>query len=361
MLQISDWLRIWQNDYILKNFSLYHYRKMENINQIIWEMKKENKKSDPKLLNKFLWVMVGGAVWDALWAPFEFLRMGEFEREDGEYHDDGKFQEWERTDDTAMALLLADSLIRCKWFDIEDQMRNYYKWHKTWYMWLRDYPEWEWIQISKMMYFYEMYLNGKFTDKPWGTDLSWEYMDGNGSLMRIWPVPLFYFKEPEEALFYAWESSKSTHYTDLCIDSCIYYTWLILWAMNWVSKKELLTPYYSPIKDYWKNRKIADILKPIVEWSYKEKDSYEIKPSGYVVETLETALWWFYKAEDFKDWMELVINLWWDADTTACIYWYLAWAYYGYDKIPQSRRDWLVQWDRIERIAKKLYDNNFSK
>ena len=157
MLQISDWLRIWQNDYILKNFSLYHYQKMGNINQIIWEMKKENKRSDPKLLNKFLWVMIGGAVWDALWAPFEFLRMGEFEREDGEYHDDGKFQEWERTDDTAMALLLADSLIRCKWFDIEDQLKNYYKWHKTWYMWLRDYPEWEWIQISKMMYFYEQY------------------------------------------------------------------------------------------------------------------------------------------------------------------------------------------------------------
>ena len=75
--------------------NLYHIicQKMENINQIIWEMKKENKKSDPKILNKFLWVMVGGAVWDALWAPFEFLRMGEFEREDGEYHDDGRFQE----------------------------------------------------------------------------------------------------------------------------------------------------------------------------------------------------------------------------------------------------------------------------
>lgn len=334
---------------------------MENINQIIWEMKKENKKSDPKLLNKFLWVMVGWAVWDALWAPFEFLRMGEFEREDGEYHDDGRFQEWERTDDTAMALLLADSLIRCKWFDIEDQLKNYYKWHKTWYMWLRPYPEWEWMQVSKMMYFYEMYLNGKFRDKPWETDLSWEYMDWNWSLMRIWPVPLFYFNEPEKALFYAWESSKSTHHTDLCINSCIYYTWLILWAMNWTSKDKLLTPYYSPIKDYWGNHKIADILKPIIEWSYKEKDRYEIKPNGYVVETLETALWWFYKAENFKDWMDLIINLWWDADTTACIYWYLAWAYYWYDKIPQSRRDWLVQWDRIERIAKKLYDNNFSK
>jgi ADP-ribosylglycohydrolase len=226
-------------------------------------------------------------------------------------------------------------------------------------MGLRDFPEWEGIQISKMMYYYEMYKNDAFTDKPRETDLSWEHMDWNGSLMKIWPVPLYYYSDPEKALYYAWESSKATHHTDLCIGSCMYYAWLIIWAMNWASKKELLSPYYSPVKDYWKDHKVPDALKPIFEWYYAWKEREELKPSGYVVETLETALWWFYKAEDFKDWMELIINLWWDADTTACIYWYLAWAYYWYDRIPQSRRDWLVQWDRIERIAKKLYDNNF--
>ena len=335
---------------------------MEDIGQIIGEMKKDNKKSDPKILDKFLWVMVGGAVWDALWAPVEFLPINDFEWVE-EYttipnHLD--LDEWERTDDTAMALLLADSLIRCDGFDIEDQLRNYYKWHKTWYMGLRPYPEWEWMQVSKMMYFYEMYLNGKFTDKPWETDLSWEYMDWNGSLMRIWPVPLFYYNDSEKALFYAWESSKSTHHTDLCIDSCIYYTWLILWAMNWATKDELLSPYYSPVKDYWKNHKMADTLNPIIEWSYKSKDRYQIKPSGYVVESLEAALWGFYNAESFRDWLENVVNLWMDADTVWCIYWYLAWAYYWYDNIPQSWKEWLVQWDRIERVAKKLYEHNFS-
>ena len=52
---------------------------MEDIGQIIGEMKKDNKKSDPKILDKFLWVMVGGAVWDALWAPVEFLAINDFE------------------------------------------------------------------------------------------------------------------------------------------------------------------------------------------------------------------------------------------------------------------------------------------
>ena len=308
-----------------------------------------------KDLNKFLWVIIWGAIGDALWAPAEFCGIDEFEWIDN-YRAWNWLEAWEWTDDTAMALLLADSLIRKKWFDIEDQLENYLKWHKSWYMWLKPYPEWEWIQISKMMHFFEMYKNWAFTDKPRETDLSWEHMDWNWSLMRIWPVPLFYYNTPEKALYYAGESSKATHHTDLCIDSCIYYTWLIIWAMNWASKKELLAPYYSPVMDYRKNHQIADILKPIVEWSYKMKDRYQINPSWYVVESLETALWWFWMSESFEDWMMKVVNLWGDADTTWCIYWYLAWAYYGYDSIPKRRKDWLIEKDRIEDFTKKLYD-----
>ena len=109
-----------------------------------------------KDLNKFLWVMIWGAMGDALWAPAEFCGIDEFEWIDN-YRAWNWLEAWEWTDDTAMSLLLADSLIRKKWFDIEDQLENYLKWHKSWYMWLRPYPEWEWIQISKMMHFFEMY------------------------------------------------------------------------------------------------------------------------------------------------------------------------------------------------------------
>ena len=119
-----------------------------------------------------------------------------------------------------------------------------------------------------------------------------------------------------------------------------------------------MTPYYSPVKDYRKTHKIADILKPIVEWSYKLKDRYQINPSWYVVETLETALWWFWMSESFEDWLEKVVNLWWDADTTWCIYWYLAWAYYWYDNIPERWKEWLAERDRIEETAKLLYEYN---
>ncbi len=309
-----------------------------------------------KDLNKFLWVMVWWAVWDALWEPIEFLGIDEFDWIEKYYHEDPVTKKpfWERTDDTAMALILADSLIR-KGFDFEDQLDWYFKRHQNWWMGLKDYPAWEGIQISQMLTYYWMYKEWRIIDKPRETDLTWEKMDWNGSLMRIWPIPLYYSQDPEKALYYAWESSKPTHHTQICISACKYYCWLIWWAMNWAMKEELLTPYYSPVKWYRDEHELAPEIIPVIEWSYKSKDRYQINPSWYVVETLETVLRWFHNWESFKDWMEKTVNLWLDADTTWCIYWYLAWAYYGYDTIPQERKNGLVQVEKIKEYAEKLY------
>ncbi len=95
-----------------------------------------------KDLDKFIWVLLGGAIGDALWAPVEFLSRGEFPWVD-EYlsNPEHDHSEWERTDDAAMTLLLAESLIRKKKFDIEDQLTNYLKRWLSGYMGLRDYPQ----------------------------------------------------------------------------------------------------------------------------------------------------------------------------------------------------------------------------
>lgn len=308
-----------------------------------------------KDLNKYLWVMVWWAIWDALWAPVEFFPIDGFEWID-EYHAGEGIRKWERTDDTAMSLLLADSLIRCNWTNLEDQLNNYLKRHETGYMWTQSYPMWEWVQVSRMLFAYEEYLNWELKEKPREKDLSNQLMDWNGSLMRIGPVPLFYYNDPEKALLYAWESSKTTHNTNLCIAACQYRTWLIIWAMNWVSKEDLLAPFYSPIPNYWINNPMPEFLGQVIRWGYKLKGDREIKPEWYVVDTLETCLWWFYKWKSFEDWLEKVVNLWRDSDTTWCIYGYLAGAYYWYNNIPEKRKKWLMQREKIENIAKQLYD-----
>lgn len=313
-----------------------------------------------KDLNKFLWVLLGGAIGDALWAPVEFLSRGEFPWVD-EYlsNPEHDHYEWERTDDTAMTLLLAESLIRKKKFDIEDQLTNYLKRWLSGYMGLRDYPQGMGSQTLKMLQAYLKYrqakARGEKHHKPWEVDLSGCDLDGNGSLMRIGAIPLFYFDNVEEALLYAWESSKSTHNTDICIAACKFYTGLIWAALHWVSKKEILKSDYSPVEWYWEKYPIPKALRSITKGSYKEKTSEELDTIWYVANSLEIALRWFYNAEDFKSGMEMVVNLGGDSDTHACIYGFLAGAYYGYESFPEAWKTGLADKERIIKTAETLF------
>lgn len=267
--------------------------------------------------------------------------------------------EGEWTDDTAMTLLLAESLLKKGGFDLEDQLTNYLKRSLSGYMGLRDYPQGIGNQTYKMLQAYLKYRQarekGEEHHKPWEIDLSGCQLDGNGSLMRIGAIPLFYFDSAEQALFYAGESSKPTHNSDLCIASCQFYTGLIWAALHGVTKQQLLEPNFSPVKGYWQQNPIPQALQAIFAGSYKEKAAEELKTSGYVANSLEIALWGFFHGEDFKSGMEMVVNLGDDSDTHACIYGFLAGAYYGYDSFPEARKEGLAEKERIMHFAQQLY------
>ena len=319
---------------------------------------------DKPKMDKFLWVMFWWAIWDAFWAPVEFIAEWCFEPVDTKEWKIWlmKFWKdfWDRTDDTAMALLLADSLVRSWWSDVVDQLENYLKRKESWHMWLKDYPEWIGKQVRIMLDRYIDYKN-HWWEEPRTKDLSWQMMDWNWSLMRIWPVPLYFYDNAKEALKWASESSITTHNSDLCIDSCIYYTWLIWWAIHGVSKEELMKWFYYPAKWYWEFRDISNDFWRIVNWDFKKKESNQIIPSWYVIDSLETALWWFYHSTCFEDWLKMVVDKWWDADTTACIYWYLAWGYYWYDSIPDYLKQWVSAKDFIRHTAEELYNHEYKE
>ena len=85
------------------------------------------------------------------------------------------------------------------------------------------------------------------------------YSAGNGSLMRLAPVPLFFAGNPRQAIEMAGESSRTTH---ACVDACRYYGGLIVGAVNAASKQELVSDHYCTIKGYWKkNHLIPDCLR----------------------------------------------------------------------------------------------------
>ncbi len=152
---------------------------------------------------------------------------------------------------------------------------------------------------------------------------------GNGSLMRLAPVPLFYVQKPAEAIERSGESSRTTHGAQTALDACRYFGGLIVEAVLGVSKEELLSDRYAPVEEYWQINPLVREIDEIAAGSFKQRKPPEIMGSGYVVKCLEAALWAFYNTNSFREGCLLAVNLGDDADTTGAVFGQLAGAYYG--------------------------------
>jgi ADP-ribosyl-[dinitrogen reductase] hydrolase len=179
--------------------------------------------------------------------------------------------------------------------------------------------------------------------------------------MRLAPVPLFYFQRPLEAIERSGESSRTTHRAASTIDACRYFGGLIAGAILGVSKEELLSDRFSPVKEYWRKNGLVREIDEIAAGSFKRLKPPEIKGSGYVVRCLEAALWAFYSSDSFREGCLLAVNLGDDADTTGAVYGQLAGAYYGEDEIPEDWRRKLAHVELIKSYADHLHRNRFAE
>lgn len=309
----------------------------------------KNKQETSLLLNKYKGSIFGLAIGDALGVPAEFKKVGTFEPIT-DFRDSDWFPlpagHW--SDDTAMTLCLANSLIEEKGFSPKDQMKKYKKWLYEGYCSSTGQS----IGVGQTVL--RTLLNHKDDESPYATIHSTN-SDGNGSLMRIAPIPLFYKNNPIDAMKYAELSSKITHSSVLCSDACKYYSGLIIGALNGISKEELLSKLYSPIKDYWIENKLSKEIEEVAKGSFKEKEPPEIIGSGYVVKSMEASLWAFYNSNSFEEGLLKAVNLGDDADTTGAIYGQLAGAYYGFKNIPERWTKNVSKSRELAKMAKKLF------
>ena len=178
---------------------------------------------------------------------------------------------------------------------------------------------------------------------------------GNGSIMRLAPVPLFYASQLDEALEKSAESSRTTHGAQAAIDACRYLSALLVGAVHGASKEDVLAPFYSPVPNYWQQQPLAPELAEVAAGSFKRRNPPEIRGTGYVVKSLEAALWAFYHSTSFQDGCLLAVNLGEDADTTGAVYGQLAGAFYGESGIPQQWRTRLAHSSLIESLADSLF------
>ncbi len=303
-----------------------------------------------EIVDRFYGSLIGLAVGDAMGAPLEFKSPGSFEpvsemMGDGPHH----LEPGEWTDDTSMALCLAESMIETGKFDPVDQLSRYLRWYQNGYLSVND----KCFDIGNTTR--EALMIFEETGEPYPGPEN-EYSAGNGSLMRLSPVPLFYMSNPKDAIEMSGKSSRTTHNHPLAVDACRYMGGLIQGALIGTSKDELLSKRYSPVEGYWEEVPLETKIDEVACGSFKELEPPEIRGRGFVVKSLEAALWAFYKTDSFEGGCLLAVNLGEDADTTGAIYGQLAGAYYGFSNIPKTWTKKLAKHEMIKSIVKKLLD-----
>jgi len=216
-----------------------------------------------------------------------------------------------------MALCLAESLVEKEGFDPADQMTRYCRWWREGYLSSTGTCFDIGGTTSAALATYER------TGDPWAGSAE-PSRAGNGSLMRLVPVPLAFARRPEQAILMAGESSRTTHGTRECVDACRYFAALVVGAVRGVAKEALLGARYTPLPVYWDEHPLSPKIDAVAAGSFREKQPPQIGGTGYVADCLEAALWAFHNSRTFREGALLAVNLGDDADTTGAVYGQLA-------------------------------------
>jgi ADP-ribosyl-[dinitrogen reductase] hydrolase len=252
------------------------------------------------------------------------------------------------TDDTSMALCLAESLIEKQGFDPVDQLERYVRWYREGHLSSIGSCFDIGGTIASALRKFE-----KTRDPYCGSTNA--HTAGNGSIMRLAPVPLFYAADSLQSIAKSGDSSRTTHGAATCVDACRYMGGLIAGAVNGLSKEKLLSKRYCPVPGNWTDDPLVPEIDEIAAGSFKRKEPPAARGSGYVVKSLEAALWAFYKTDTFRDGCLMAVNLGDDADTTGAVYGQIAGAYYGEEGIPDNWRAKIAMRDTIESFAERIF------
>ncbi len=306
-------------------------------------------------IERFRGCLLGLAIGDALGTTLEFQKPGSFPPIDdmvggGPFH--LKPGEW--TDDTSMALCMAESLVVKKDFDPVDQLERYCRWYRQGYL----SSNGRCFDIGNTVR--EALSRFESTRQPYCGSND-PFTAGNGSIMRLAPVPMFYASQSELAIQKSGESSLTTHGLKVCVDACRYLGALITGALKGASKDELLAERYTPVPGIWLKQPLAQEIDEVASGTFKNRRPPQIQGSGYVVRSLEAALWAFAHSSSFREGCLMAVNLGDDADTTGAVYGQFAGAFYGENGIPQGWRGKVARWDLIEGFADSLYKLNLGK
>lgn len=292
--------------------------------------------------------MLGLAVGDALGTTVEFKDPGSFDPVT-DIVGGGPFNlpvgAW--TDDTSLALCLAESLTERGRFDPVDQLTRYVRWWREGHLSAAGTCFDIGITTSASLSRFER------TGEEYPGDANPQGA-GNGALMRLAPVPLAYANDVALADLHAGRMSRTTHGALQSLDACRYYTGLIIGALHGVPREKLIGG--SAFRPDGSGALLDPEVLAVAAGSFREKRPPEIRGRGYVIDALEAALWALHTTTDFESGALAAVNLGEDADTTGAIYGQLAGALYGAEAIPAGWLEKLVMRDEIITFADRLLE-----
>lgn len=287
--------------------------------------------------------LVGLACGDAVGTTLEFRAPGTFAPIDdmvggGPFH----LSPGEWTDDTSLALCLAESLLDVGFLDPADQLRRYNLWRHHGYL------------SSNGSCFDIGGATARHLDRFAATGEAFDpnpdqNAAANGSLMRLAAVPIRWHSDPGAASAMSGESSRTTHPATRPVDACRVLGAMTSALIGGAAAAEVLSP------TFWQFGPLDPEVTAVVDGSWQRKEPPLIRGTGYCVEALEAALWAVAGADDFRDAILRAANLGDDADTTAAIAGQLAGARWGISGIPESWIGLLVKAERITALATGLF------
>jgi ADP-ribosyl-[dinitrogen reductase] hydrolase len=179
-----------------------------------------------------------------------------------------------------------------------------------------------------------------------------EGASGNGSIMRLAPVPIryahLYPNNISELSRLAEESSLPTHASEQCRSACRYLAAVLAALMQGEDRAAVLSPKWKALKELNAQKPLHPLIQELAEASYRQKQPPAIAGSNWVVKSLEAALWAFHHATTFEEAVLWAVNLGDDADTTGAICGQLAGAFWGKASIPASLRSGVARFDMLE-------------
>ena len=242
-----------------------------------------------------------------------------------------------------MALCLAESLVEKGGFDPRDQMDRYCRWWTDGYLSSNGQCFDIGNTVASALRRYQS------TDDPFSGSTD-PQSAGNGSIMRLAPIPMFFFPEEGAVVKYAGESSRTTYGAIECVDACRVLALAICRALAGLPKDDILRGESLEIG--------SPRVRAIACGAYAGKGESDIRGSGYVVKSLEAALWCFAETESFEASILRAANLGDDADTTAAICGQVAGAHYGESGIPSRWLERLAKRDDVADLADRLCEHS---